>query len=136
MRHFFVDENLTPELATLLSKVHRQHRFTSAQSAGLRGVDDVELFGDLQHRGFDAIITHDANQLEIPEERDGLRSAGLHWIGVPQGRVVGVDLVACQLSVVTPAIQHIVSNWSKKPTAYVLTGLTDLAQIIAGTTRL
>lgn len=120
MRTFFLDENLTPDLAEPLCRVYRRHRFATATRWQLRSVDDVDLIADLGRRECDAIVTMDRQQLENPDERDALRAAGLHWIGVPQTGTGGALLLAVLTAIAVPGIHHVLNSWHAKPSAYFL----------------
>lgn len=120
MRHFYIDENLSPTIAPPLLNLYRRHRFTTSQRAGLLGWDDPDLFPELSSRQIDVIVTLDVGQLENNEERGSLRSAGLHWIGVPTLPDAGSRLIAQQLAVIAPAVADVTQNWLGVPTAYWL----------------
>lgn len=119
MTAFFIDENLSPDLAPVLRSVFRQHRFLIARETGLLGIDDVELFRELRYRDIDCLITLDKNQLSREVERDGLREAGLHWLGISdevEGR--GVRRIAAYLAMAGPGIAYVLDHWQPRPTAY------------------
>jgi hypothetical protein len=77
----FLDNNESDAILTPLRAVFIRHEFRSAGEEGLADFDDLSLFPVLASRKFSAIITRDLNQLRDPNERAGLRKAGLHWIG-------------------------------------------------------
>lgn len=118
MTTFYVDENLSPDLAHSLGRIFRQHRFLTPAASGLLGVDDLNLFIDLASRGVECLITLDKMQLENPDERAGLRSAGLHWLGVATTTGAGVQIIASHLGMAAPAVAYVLQNWHPHPTAY------------------
>lgn len=77
----FLDNNESDAILAPLRAVFIHHEFRSAEQEGLADYDDLSLFPALAGRQFSAIITRDLNQLRKPDERAGLRQAGLHWIG-------------------------------------------------------
>lgn len=119
MTIFYVDENLSPTLAHSLSKIFLQHKFLWPQMTGLLSTDDVPLFGDLAARDVGCLITLDRQQLKDPEERDGLRAAGLHWLGI-SGDVdgKGAERIAAHLAMAAPGVAHVLKDWRDRPTAY------------------
>lgn len=117
---FFVDENLPPHLAGALSAVHRKDRFRSAEAESLRGVYDVALFGELQLRDFDGIITLDKAQIDNVEERDGLRAAGLHWVGLQQPPGSGITVYSKLTSMALLGLPHLLSSWPAAPHLFLV----------------
>ena len=111
----YLDENLTPELQRPLTRLYR-HGFRTPQQEKLSGVEDLRLFQDLADRDFNAIITKDKKQLEDSGERDGLRAAGLHWIGV--GEFVGYAL--SHSAALTWTAQHLQMRRSPSTWCYVV----------------
>ena len=98
MKIFYVDENLSHGLAEPLRRTFLRHKFLTPQACGLLGVEDVPLFQDLAAREVDCLITLDKMQLENPDERAGLRAAGLHWLGLSsEGTRRGVAQIAAHL---------------------------------------
>jgi hypothetical protein len=119
-RTIFVDENVMPQLAEPLCRVHRQHRFPTATSWSLRGIYDVELIDHLGARGCGAIITMDRMQLQRPDERAALRANGIHWIGFETPDASGTLLLAALTAITAPGVHHVLSTWSDTPRAYLL----------------
>jgi hypothetical protein len=127
---FFIDENLTPDLAQPLQKIYRKHMFKTALHEGLVNIDDVELFRDLDARGFDAIITKDGKQLILDHERAGLLDAGLHWIGVSDVGSNGEHQLALFTGVVAAGLHHVLGDWRSVPHAYKLTVPSNFANML------
>ncbi len=75
---FYIDENLSPNIAKPLGNVFTRHRFSTPSEANLIGLTDVAPFRELGQRDFDAIITADTQQAVVQQEREELRSNGLH----------------------------------------------------------
>lgn len=117
---FYIDENLTPKMSGPLTQIYRHHQFRTPGQEHLGGVKDTPLFGDLAARDFDAIITEDKEQLEDIGERDALRGAHLHWIGVKQLDGRGTLQVASQLAVVLAGLYWVLEDWGDQPTIYKL----------------
>lgn len=106
-------------LAHSLSKVFLQHKFLTPQMTGLLSTDDVPLFGDLSARDVDCLITLDKRQLEDPDERNGLRTAGLHWLGISNGADgKGAEKIAGHLAMAAPGVAYVLRDWRGLPTAY------------------
>lgn len=119
-RKFFVDENVSLQVAKNLSAVIPQHKFTHATSAHLTGIDDIELFVQLRYRDFDAIITQDLMQLERPDERSALRNNKLHWIGLAQIEIGGTAGIARQSATLMAGMSEILENLGPRPTVFRL----------------
>ena len=122
----FIDENLMPGLAPVLSKVYVRHKFVPAHTTSTLGLKDVELFEYLNTMQMDAIITLDQKQLEIADERAGLKGAGLHWIGVPSVSGSGTQLLALLTAVVVSGMHEVLEHWAPTPHAYHLHGPTSI----------
>jgi hypothetical protein len=122
----FIDENLMPALSPVLGKVYVRHKFVAAKDCGALGLKDVPLFEYLKTLEMDAIITLDQKQLEIGDERAGLRGAGLHWIGVPEVRGHGTQLLALLTAVVVSGMHNVLDHWAATPHAYHLHGPTSI----------
>lgn len=124
-RSFYIDENLTPALKAPLSKIFTSCTFRTPADEHMIGVQDIELFDELRERDYDAIITGDARQLERVDERDGLRKAGLHWIGFSRLRSAGQGLLSLEAATILGGLPHVLSNWADTPTAYLLRSAND-----------
>ncbi|TFB71565.1 hypothetical protein E3O06_12030 [Cryobacterium glaciale] len=120
MAKFFIDENLHARLAVPLESVFRNHRFRSCEKEMLLGELDVPLIAELGTRGFDAIITLDAAQLRIDEERNGLRSAGLHWIGLRSPTGSGLSVISTLTANIIAGLPKVLDDWRVLPHAYRL----------------
>lgn len=130
MRKFFVDENMTPDLVAPVTTIYRTAlQVRTADQEHLRGVDDAVLFQDLHLRHFDAIITFDRHQLVHDHEREALRRASLHWIGVPPLRAKGTHALALLVAIVVPGVQHVLDDWRNVPSIYRLTGADNPAAV-------
>lgn len=117
----YLDENLPYQaLVEPLTKLYRKHTFRHPDHETLRGVEDVELFEYLAERDFDAIITQDANQLVNIDERSGLRTAGLHWIGVPQLNEAGLHGLAAVAGMVISGLPFFLESNVDAPHIYRL----------------
>lgn len=121
---FFLDENLSPNLTFPLTKTFYPHRFQSSSELQLLEVKDIPLFGELQARDINAIITADQRQMLNPNERDALRASGLHWIWLAQPtKESGYRAISRQLSTISMGLPHVLEAWGDVPTAYQLTQL-------------
>ncbi|WP_353710743.1 hypothetical protein [Arthrobacter sp. K5] len=117
----YIDENLPYRaLVEPLTKLFRKHVFRHPGQETLTGVEDVELFESLSERDFDAIITQDANQLSNSDERSGLRSAGLHWIGVPQLNEPGLHGLGAVAGMVISGLPYFFESDAELPHIYRL----------------
>lgn len=115
----YIDENLPHQIAGSLARAFRSPIFSSHRDEKLTGVLDLPLFEALQDRAFDAIITRDITQSVTPSERDGLRAAGLHWVGVREPKAaVGLEFHSAILSSVAAAIPTLLAGVASSPRAY------------------
>lgn len=115
----YIDENLPHQIAGSLRHAFRNPIFSSHKDEGLTGVLDLPLFEQLRERNFDAMITRDIAQSISAEERDGLRSAGLHWVGVREPRsVAGLEFHSTILSSVAATIPTLIRGFASAPQAY------------------
>lgn len=127
-RMFFVDENLGESTATALRTLFRGSLFQTAKDLRTRGASDVELLSRLSDEQFDGIITRDRKQLIHVEERDALRSAGLHWVGVDsfgsnrgtQTKMSAMRVRSATMATLTLGIPLVLEAWADRPTAYRL----------------
>lgn len=120
MAKFFIDENLHARLSIPLESVFRSHKFRSCEKEVLLGELDVALITELGVRGFDAIITLDAAQLRIVEERDALRDAGLHWIGLTNPAGAGLSVISALTANIIAGLPKVLDDWRTAPHAYRL----------------
>lgn len=122
---FLLDENITPDAASATRAIYFGHEWISAHDHRDRycGVDDVDLFPVLAADGFDAIVTQDKNQLRIPEERQGLVDAGLHWIGLRSKPWPGLKGLAIRSATLVAGLYFVLDNWCPDPHGYFLTGV-------------
>lgn len=117
----YIDENLPYRmLLEPLTKLYRKHLFRHPGQEALVGTEDVDLFEALAERDFDAIITQDANQLKNPDERQGLRMAGLHWIGVPQLNEAGLHGLGAVAGIVISGLPYFFDSDADAPHIYKL----------------
>lgn len=116
---FYIDENLSPLIGDPVGRVYRKYQFRTPAHEGLHGVLDVPLFNDLALREFDAIITHDGRQLqEAHGERQALREAGLHWIGLPDTQIPGAHGVSVLAGALLAAFPKILPELDGPPSAF------------------
>ncbi|MFJ6532539.1 hypothetical protein [Microbacterium sp. NPDC091662] len=115
----YIDENLPHQISGSLAKAFRNPIFSSHKDEGLTGVLDLPLFEKLKDRKFDAIITRDIAQSITTSERDGLRAAGLHWVGIREPRTaVGLEFHSAILSSVAATIPTLIRGFASAPQAY------------------
>lgn len=119
---FFLDENISHSLCGPLESLFKAHRFRSSERESLQGVLDVDLFRELREREFGAIITLDAQQLELPDERNGLRNAGLHWVGMGNPPGTGLEVLGGLAATIMAGLPHVLDDWRTKPHVYRLGG--------------
>ncbi|MBM4685859.1 hypothetical protein GS532_18835 [Rhodococcus hoagii] len=91
---FFLDENVNQLMIEHLSSIFRAHEFVGVRELGTKGLEDVELFGEVADHPCQVFVTGDLAQLRRPEERAACRVAGLHWIGIHQVHAKGYHSVA------------------------------------------
>jgi hypothetical protein len=125
---FFVDECLGESTATALRAMFRASIFRTAKDLHTRGASDVDLLARLAQEDFDGIITRDRKQLVHADERDALRRAGLHWVGVDSfgagrgasARMSPMRVRSATMATLTLGIPLVLEAWADRPTAYRL----------------
>ncbi len=105
---FFIDENLPHEYADSLRRPFRAALYRSYVEEDLRRTEDVDIFPILSKRGFTAIITQDRKQLFYDEERDGLRAASLHWVGLVDIDGKGLDFHSQALAMLASVLPGLI----------------------------
>lgn len=122
---FLIDENIVHGVDRGLAAVYLSHEFVSAHSDPSRycGVDDLDLFPVAAQYGFDAIVTHDKNQLKKPAERAMLLECGLHWIGHQSKEHSGLLGLALSSATLVAGMPFVLDDWRNAPHAYRLTGV-------------
>lgn len=114
----FIDENFPAQSADALRSIFATLEISTASSERLIGMQDLPLFQELNDRGFDAIVTHDKNQLKDPNEKEKLRENGLHWIGLRVQRIAGVRGIAIQTASLLASLPHVVAESPDSPCAF------------------
>ncbi|WP_295855028.1 hypothetical protein [uncultured Microbacterium sp.] len=118
---FFIDENLPADYAELLRRPFKSALYKSYLEESLRGTQDVTLFPELRQRGFTAILTQDRRQLFYEEERDGLRAAGLHWVGLVEVKGRGLRFHSQALGMLAAALPDLIAQHDMEPHAFYIT---------------
>lgn len=115
----YIDENLPHQLAGALSKAFRRPIFRSHIEEHLTGVLDLPLFNELHLRRFDIIITKDLAQSHVIDERDGLRDAGLHWVGVREPKSArGLEFYSSVVSSIAASMPFVLERFQQPPHAF------------------
>lgn len=115
----FIDENLPHQLAPALGKAFRRAIFSSHAAERLSGTLDLPLFAELSSREFNVLITKDLAQLAKAEERDGIRNADLHWVGVREpDSAKGIDFYGALLSALAATVPAVIKGIASPPHAY------------------
>lgn len=117
---FFIDENLPSDYAGLLRRPFKSAVYSSYLDEGLRRTDDVDIFPILKERGFTAIITQDRRQLFYDQEREGLRAAGLHWIGLMDLKGKGLTFHSQALAALSTALPSLIRDHVSAPHAFYI----------------
>lgn len=117
---FFIDENLPAEYAEILRRPFKSAIYSSYADEGLGTTQDLSIFPELHKRSFTAIITQDRRQLYYPEERDGLRAAGLHWVGLIDITRGGIAFHSQALSMLATALPELIARHEATPHAFYL----------------
>ncbi len=121
-----LDENISPHMAGPLKRVFKRVSFTSVYAEGVTGYQDVELFEALASKDINGLITLDQKQLENQIERDGLRAANLHWIGLPMPEARGYAQQALIATSLISGIRAIIDrNFADTPHMFLLPGTAD-----------
>lgn len=115
----YIDENLPHQLAGALGRAFRQAVFSSHKDEKLTGVLDLPLFNQLQARRFGVIVTRDIAQSIDVQERDGLRNASLHWVGVREPKsAAGLEFYSAIVSAIAASVPTVLASVSQPPRAY------------------
>lgn len=115
----YVDENLPHQVAPALMAAFRSTIFSSHKDEGLTGVLDLPLFEVLRKRKFNVIVTRDIAQSMTAAERDGLRAAGLHWVGVREPRSArGIHFHSAIVSAIAASVPVITRDVGAAPRAF------------------
>lgn len=120
-RHkLFIDENLPPQIAPVVERMfQRQLWVRSFQQEGTKGMYDIPLVDHLKALDFHGIITSDFAQVDSnPDERNALREAGFHWIGVPKPKAKGIAQISQITAAVIAAMPQVLEEWPDDPTAF------------------
>lgn len=120
MPKFFIDQNIPGGLAKPLSAAFPESQFKAAFNEGLHQIDDVDLFPTLHSQAYDAIITADKAQLDVVEEREGLRDSSLHFIGLRIPPRTGREQFVILASTLIIGLHHVLADWRNSPSAYLL----------------
>lgn len=118
---FFVDENLPHDYANAFRKPFKSAIFSSHVEEKLSATEDVDIFRVLQERGFTAILTADRRQLHDPIERDALRTANLHWVGVGGIESRGVEFHADAIASLLEVIPQLILDAPSVPHSFHVT---------------
>ncbi|WP_067823753.1 hypothetical protein [Nocardia inohanensis] len=130
---FFLDNNETEAILTVLRPVFHVETFRTAADEDLQDALDIDLFTELHDREFDAIITRDKNQLANQDEKNALRLSGLHWIGHKDPNTDGINIITCLTAGYLSAFPHVLSEMrsAEGPTAFHVRGVErDIRQRI------
>jgi hypothetical protein len=132
---FFLDENFPAVVAGPLHAVYDgQHDFVSAYSDPDRyiQVDDLELIPRVASDGFAAFVTFDRAQMSRPAERDAMRLAHLHWVGMrTKESLDGLRNLSWLASSLLGALPHLLNQVPQEPHIYKLKGsLNQVTQLM------
>lgn len=117
----YVDENLPHQVAPALMSAFRTAIFSSHKDEGLTGTLDLPLFETLRERRFDVILTKDIAQTITPTEREGLRAAGLHWVGVREPRKArGIHFHSAIVSAIAASVPVVTRDIGAAPRAFFI----------------
>lgn len=121
-----LDENINPHLAGSLKNVFRRLSFTSVVAEGLSGYEDEPLFAALAKKRINGLITLDHKQLLLDHERQGLKDANLHWIGLPMPEAKGYRQQALIVTSIINGLRAIVDReFEKTPHIYLVPGAAN-----------
>jgi hypothetical protein len=121
---FFLDENMAVISLNPLQVIFRhRHEFENAMTLDLRGVDDVNLYPLVRAAGVDAIISKDARQLQVHDERRGLWDNRLTFVHLQMSKVGGVKGLSLELASIVAALPFIEERWVPEPHVFRLRGL-------------
>lgn len=122
--HLFLDENM-PAVAVrpLVALFTDRHEFDTADSLGLRGVDDIDLYPHVRRAGAVAIISKDDRQLKNEIERRGLYDNGLSFVHMRTSRVSGLKGLALLVASLAAGLPFVEERWNAEPYVFRLKGL-------------
>lgn len=103
-----LDEDVPVQLVEPLRRLLPQHRVDHAEQLGWKGKKDRFLLPDAARRQYDALLTNDSRQLDIPEETRAIRRSGMHHIRYDMR--AGLDGLALAIGAVTAAIRPVMEE--------------------------
>lgn len=103
-----LDENVPIQTLDLLTRVLRKHEIHHVDRLRWKGKKDNFLLRDAAARGYDAIVTKDANQLADPLECRAIKQSRMHHIRFRQ--LPGVRGLAAAVASVLVAMPHILEE--------------------------
>lgn len=119
MAKIYIDENLSPVvLQPLVQLMRHGNVFRTPAMENLLGAKDVELFEHLRLLEYDVIATLDRKQLDNDEERNALRESRLHWIGLADPRLSGLDQMAAESAALLLVLPRILTSLPAEPTVF------------------
>jgi hypothetical protein len=82
-----LDEDVPQPVISLVRHLLRGHDVTHVSELDWSGKKDVPLLSDAARRGFQAFITQNIGQFNVPKECDAIKRSGMHHISyeVPSG---------------------------------------------------
>lgn len=105
-----VDENTPVQLVQVLQRVlPRHHQVDHVHALGWSGKKDIPLLRDAAAKGYDVLITMDANQLHRPDELDAVRKSKMHHVRFALARK-GLTGIALAMGAVVAAMPLIIAE--------------------------
>lgn len=115
-----VDHNVNHGVTEILPSIFLHHEFRHAYDEHLHELKDIELFAAMSAAGYEGLITRDHNQLKDPDEKNALRSRGLHWIGYRAPSQPGVLGLALETATILAGLPYVLEAQTEGPTAFHL----------------
>lgn len=103
-----LDEDVAQPLLEPLRRVLRPHRVDHVNDVAWKGKKDVQVLRDAPARGYDMLVTHNLEQLRIPDEVRAIKRSGMHHVTYVTGK--GLNGEALAMASVLASMRRIVAE--------------------------
>ncbi len=107
-----LDEDTPIQLLDILRHLLPREHLDHLKDLGWQGKKDRAVLADARRAHYEAILTNDIRQLEVPAETDAIRKSGLHHIRYTQRRP-GLKGLALAMGSVISSMPGIVDDLSQ-----------------------
>jgi hypothetical protein len=101
-----IDENVPVQMLEMLRRLLPDHEVRHVSEIKWSGKKDLALLPDAAKKGFEAFLTKDGRQLEVPSETAAIKKSGMHHIRFSHGHkgMVGLGLAMGTVIAAMPLI--------------------------------